>query len=98
MERINRVADHVEHILKNTTNIVVDADRKLIGENNMKDNEKVYVVASPDMAKEISKTTLDDALIICTFMKPNTAVVVKSEDFEKMIDDGVWFERRSDGT
>jgi hypothetical protein len=64
----------------------------------MKDNEKVYVVASPDMAKEISKTTLDDALIICTFMKPNTVVVVKSEDFEKMIDDGVWFERCSDGT
>ena len=98
MEKMNHVVDHVEHILKNTTNIVVDADRKLIGENNMKDNEKVYVVASPDMAKEISKTTLDDALIICTFMKPNTVVVVKSEDFEKMIDDGVWFERCSDGT
>ncbi len=80
------------------TNIAVDADRKLIGENNMKDNEKVYVVASPDMAEEISKTVLDDALIICTFMKPNTVVTVKSEDFDKMIDDGVWFERRSDGT
>ena len=64
----------------------------------MKDNEKVYVVASPDMAEEISKTVLNDALIICTFMKPNTVVTVKSEDFEKMIDDGVWFERRSDGT
>ena len=64
----------------------------------MSEDEKVYVVVSPDMAEEISKTILDDALIICTFMKPNTVVAVKSEDFDKMIDDGVWFERHSDGT
>lgn len=64
----------------------------------MSEDEKVYVVASPDMAEEISKTILDDALIICTFMKPNTVVAVKSEDFDKMIDNGVWFERCSNGT
>ena len=34
----------------------------------MSEDEKVYVVASPDMAEEISKTILDDALIICTFI------------------------------
>ena len=59
----------------------------------MREDEKVYVVASPDMAEWISKTSLYDALIICTFMKPNTVVAVKSEDFDKMIDDGVWFEK-----
>ena len=64
----------------------------------MSEDEKVYVVASPDMAEEISKTMLYDALIICAFMKPNTVVAVKSEDFDKMIDDGIWFERSSDET
>ena len=64
----------------------------------MSEDEKVYVVASPDMAEEISKTILDDTLIICTFMKPNTVVAVKSVDFDKMIDDGMWFERCSNGT
>ena len=64
----------------------------------MSEDEKVYVVASPDMAEWISKTSLYDALIICTFMKSNTVAVVKSEDFDKMIDDGVWFERSGDGT
>lgn len=64
----------------------------------MSEDKKVYVVASPDMAEDIGKTILDDALIICTFMKPNTVVAVKSADFDKMIDDGVWFERRDDGT
>lgn len=64
----------------------------------MREDEKVYVVASPDMAEQISKTSLYDALIICTFMKPNTVAVVRSEDFDKMIDDGVWFERSGDGT
>lgn len=64
----------------------------------MSEDEKVYVVVSPDMEEEISKTILYDALIVCTFMKPNTVVAVKCVDFDKMIDDGVCFERRSDGT
>lgn len=64
----------------------------------MSEDEKVYVVVSPDMVEEISETILEDALIICAFMKPNTVVAVKSEDFDKMIDDGVLFERHSDGT
>lgn len=54
----------------------------------MREDEKVYVVVSPDMEEEISKTMLYDALIVCTFMKPNTVVAVKCVDFDKMIDDG----------
>lgn len=64
----------------------------------MSEDEKVYVVVSPDMEEEISKTILYDVLIVCTFMKPNTVVAVKCVDFNRMIDDGVLFERHSDGT
>lgn len=59
----------------------------------MKEDEKAYVIASPDMAKDIEKTELSDILMICKFMKPNTAVVVKASEFEKMINNGTLFIR-----
>jgi len=62
----------------------------------MNEDEKVYVVVSPDMEEEISKTVLYDALIVCTFMKPNTVVAVKCVDFDRMIDNGTRFERREE--
>lgn len=59
----------------------------------MKEDEKAYVIASPDMAKDIEKTELSEILMVCKFMKPNTAVVVKASEFEKMINNGEWFAR-----
>ena len=59
----------------------------------MSEDEKVYVVVSPDMKEEISKTILYDVLVVCTFMKPNTVVAVKCVDFDRMIDNGTRFER-----
>ena len=58
----------------------------------MKD-EKAYVIASTDMARDIEKTELSEILMVCKFMKPNTAVVVKASEFEKMINNGEWFAR-----
>ena len=96
MGKINRVADHVEHILKNTTNIVVDADRKLIGRNNMRDDENVLLVVSPKVAKEMLEhgDAMTDVLLICMFAPDDTALVVKQEDWARMIDNGEIFERK----
>ena len=59
----------------------------------MKEDEKAYIIASPNMARDIERTELSGILMVCKFMKPNTAVVVKASDFEKMIDNGEWFTR-----
>ena len=96
MGKTNRVADHVEHILKNTINIVVDADRKLIGRNNMRDDENVLLVVSPKVAKEMLEhgDAMTDVLLICMFAPDDTALVVKQEDWARMIDNGEIFERK----
>ena len=59
----------------------------------MKEDEKAYIIASPNMVRDIERTELSGILMVCKFMKPNTAVVVKASDFEKMIDNGEWFTR-----
>jgi len=71
----------------------VDTAVSVLEQSILKEDDKVYVIASPDMAKDIEKTELSDILMICKFMKPNTAVVVKVSEFEKMIDNGEWFTR-----
>lgn len=62
----------------------------------MRKDEKVYVIASPDTAEDIAKTKLSDILMICNFMKPKTAVVVKASEFEQMIDNCEWFTKGDD--
>lgn len=69
------------------------AGRKLIGVNDMKDDEKVYIVASPETAEEMIKMGLNDILITCTFLKSDMAIAIKADDFEKIIDEGVWFKQ-----
>lgn len=69
------------------------AGKKLIGVNDMKDDEKVYIVASPETAEEMIKMGLNDILITCTFLKSDMAIVIKADDFEKIIDGGVWFKQ-----
>lgn len=62
----------------------------------MREDEKVYVIASPDMAEEINKTELSEILMVCKFMKPKTAVIVNASEFEQMIDNGAWFTKGED--
>lgn len=59
----------------------------------MKDDEKVYIVASPETAEEMIKMGLNDILITCTFLKSDMAIVIKADDFEKIINEGVWFKQ-----
>lgn len=59
----------------------------------MKDDEKVYIVASPETAEEMIKMGLNDILITCTFLKSDMAIAIKADDFEKIIDEGVWFKQ-----
>lgn len=73
--------------------IVHGVVRKLIGVNNMKDNENVLLVVSPDVAKKIIEKDheVSKILVVCTFASPDIAVIVKREDFDNMIDNGVWY-------
>lgn len=59
----------------------------------MKDDEKVYIVALPETAEEMIKMGLNDILITCTFLKSDMAIVIKADDFEKIINEGVWFKQ-----
>ena len=44
----------------------------------MKDDEKVYIVASPETAEEMIKMGLNDILITCTFLKSDMAIAINN--------------------
>lgn len=67
----------------------------------MKDDEKVLLIVSPNVAVEMLEKdkSLSDMMLICMFASDDTALVVKEEDWNVMIDNGEVFEREgnSDG-
>lgn len=75
--------------------IVHGVVRKLIGVNNMKDNENVLFVVSPNVAVEMLEKdkSLSDMMLICMFAPDDAALVVKESDWNVMIDNGEIFER-----
>ncbi len=81
--------------------IVRGVGRELIGANNMKDDEKVLLIVSPNVAVEMLEKdkSLSDMMLICMFAPDDTALVVKESDWNVMIDNGEVFEREgnSDG-
>jgi len=76
--------------------IVHGVGRKLIGVNNMKDDEKVLLIVSPNVAIEMLEKdkSLSDMMLICMFAPEDTALVVKEEDWVHMVDNGEIFERK----
>ena len=62
----------------------------------MKDDEKVLIVVSPNVAVEMLEKDkgLSDMMLICMFAPEDTALVVKEEDWARMVDNGEIFERR----
>lgn len=67
----------------------------------MKDDEKVLIVVSPNVAVKMLENdkSLSDMMLICMFAPDDTALVVKASDWETMVDNGEIFERvgNSDG-
>lgn len=61
----------------------------------MKDNENVLLVVSPNVAIEMLEKdkTLTDLMLICMFAPDDTALVVKQEDWNTMVDNGEIFIR-----
>ena len=62
----------------------------------MKDEEKVLLIVSPSLAVEMLEKDkgLSDMMLICMFAPEDTALVVKEEDWVRMVDNGEIFERR----
>ena len=61
----------------------------------MDNNEKVVLIVSPKVAEELLEkdSEVKDALIICMFAPDDTALVVKYDDWNKLVDSGIVFER-----
>lgn len=61
----------------------------------MKDDEKVLLIVSPNMAVEMLEKdeSLSDMMLICMFAPEDTALVVKASDWDAMVDNGEIFER-----
>ena len=64
----------------------------------MKDDEKVLIVVSPNVAVKMLENdkSLSDMMLICMFAPDDTALVVKVSDWETMVDNGEIFERKGD--
>lgn len=62
----------------------------------MRDDENVLVVVSPNVAIEMLENdkTMTDLMLICMFAPDDTALVVKQEDWTRMVDNGEIFERK----
>ncbi len=62
----------------------------------MKDDEKVLIVVSPNVAVKMLENdkSLSDMMLICMFAPDDTALVVKASDWESMVDNGEIFERK----
>lgn len=67
----------------------------------MKDDEKVLLIVSPNVAIEMLEKdkSLSDTMLICMFAPEDAALVVKASDWDAMVDNGEIFEREgnSDG-
>lgn len=63
---------------------------------DMKDDEKVLIVVSPNVAVKMLENdkSLSDMMLICMFAPDDTALVVKASDWETMVDNGEIFERK----
>lgn len=61
----------------------------------MRDDENVLIVVSPNVAIEMLEKdkTMTDVMLICMFAPDDTALVVKQEDWARMVDNGEVFER-----
>ena len=81
--------------------IVRGVGRELIGVNDMKDDEKVLLIVSPNTAIEMlgKDRNLSDIMLVCMFAPDDVALVVKESDWNAMVDNGEVFEREgnSDG-
>lgn len=62
----------------------------------MRDDENVLLVVSPKVAKEMLEhgDATTDVLLVCMFAPDDTALVIKQEDWVRMIDNGEIFERK----
>lgn len=61
----------------------------------MKEDEKVLLIVSPNVAVEMLEKDkgLSDMMLICMFAPDDEALVVKEEDWIRMIDNGEVFVR-----
>ena len=61
----------------------------------MRDDENVLIVVSHNVAIEMLEKdkTMTDVMLICMFAPDDTALVVKQEDWARMVDNGEVFER-----
>lgn len=61
----------------------------------MKDDEKVLLIVSPNVAVEMLEKdkSLSDMMLICMFAPEDTALVVKASDWDIMVGNGEIFER-----
>ena len=61
----------------------------------MRDDENVLIVVSHNVAIEVLEKdkTMTDVMLICMFAPDDTALVVKQEDWARMVDNGEVFER-----
>ena len=64
----------------------------------MTENDKVLLVASPDVAREMLEQDekIAGAMLICMFAPSDTALVVKYDDWANMVDNGEVFVRKSE--
>lgn len=61
--------------------------------------EQCLLVVSPDVVKSLTENDkeLCKALLICEFAPTGTAMIVKAADWERMVDNGIVYERREAG-
>lgn len=59
----------------------------------MKDDEKVLLVVSPELAVEMLEKDeqSSELMLICMFAPEDTALVVRAEDWDTMVDNGELF-------
>lgn len=64
----------------------------------MDENEKVLFVVSPNVAVRMLEEDeqSSESMLICMFAPEDTALVVKAEDWDTMVDNGELFVRKGD--
>lgn len=64
----------------------------------MDENEKVLFVVSPNVAVEMLEEDeqFSESMLICMFAPEDTALVIRAEDWDTMVDNGELFVRKGD--
>ena len=64
----------------------------------MDENEKVLLVVSPNVAVKMLEEDeqFSELMLVCMFAPEDTALVVRAEDWDTMVDNGELFVRKGD--